>query len=352
MKADPVIRALGRRPDTSQLLVHTGQHYDEKMSAVFFGELGLPEPDYNLEVGSGSHASQTARVMMRLEELFENQRPDHVLVYGDVNSTVAAALVCAKLHIRFSHVEAGLRSGDRSMPEEINRLVTDQLADYLFTPSQDGDKNLIAEGVEPRRIHRVGNVMIDTLLRLKPAALERWPGLQDSLRISPDGYVLVTLHRPSNVDEPAYLGRLISRLDVISRAIDVVFPIHPRTRKQMAEAGIDPKSEQFRIVPPFGYLDFVCLMSKAACVVTDSGGVQEETTQLGIPCLTMRENTERPVTVEIGTNKLIGVDLDHMEREVRNVLSGSVKHGGIPPLWDGHAGARIEAVLNGRHYSE
>jgi UDP-N-acetylglucosamine 2-epimerase (non-hydrolysing) len=344
MKADPVIRALSKRR-RPQILVHTGQHYDEKMSAIFFGELGLPEPDHNLEVGSGSHARQTAGVMMRLEELFLRQPPDHVLVYGDVNSTMAAALVCAKLHISFSHVEAGLRSKDRAMPEEINRVVTDQLADNLFTPSHDGDENLMAEGVDSSRIHRVGNVMIDTLLRLQPKAEERWPLLQESLGIRSGTYILVTLHRPSNVDDPEYLARLISCLESVSRAVDVVFPIHPRTRKQMADAGIHPGSGACRIVAPVGYLDFVCLMSKSLCAVTDSGGVQEETTQLGIPCLTMRENTERPITVEVGTNTLVGRDLRRLEHELEKILSGNGKRGSVPPLWDGNAGERIAAVL-------
>jgi UDP-N-acetylglucosamine 2-epimerase (non-hydrolysing) len=324
----------------SQTLVHTGQHYDANMSDVFFRQLGLPMPDVNLEVGGGSHAQQTAQVMLRLEPVVLQSAPDLVLVYGDVNSTLAAALVCAKLQVRVGHVEAGLRSRDRSMPEEINRLITDQLSDLLFTPSADGDENLYREGIAANKIHRVGNVMIDTLVRLLPACGPHKPaGL-------PDRYALVTLHRPSNVDDPAWLGELLDALEDISREIEVVFPIHPRTRARMQELG--RKTPQgIKFLDPAPYLVFLALERDATVVITDSGGVQEETTFLGIPCLTLRETTERPITVSLGTNQILGRDLDRMRDEVQRILGGEMKAGSAIPLWDGHAAERIaETVLS------
>jgi UDP-N-acetylglucosamine 2-epimerase (non-hydrolysing) len=347
MKIAPVFRALSGDPRVRQCIVHTGQHYDFNMSDVFFQQLGLPQPDISLGVGSGSHARQTAEVMVRLEPILEERRPDWVLVYGDVNSTAAGALVCAKLLIRLGHVEAGLRSFDRTMPEEINRLMTDQLADTLFTPSADGDKNLAREGIPPEKVHLVGNVMIDTLVRLLPKADAGWPDLRQRLNLqkAERGFALVTLHRPSNVDQNDSLTALVNVLDRIGRDIRVLFAVHPRTRQRMASFGLKPASEQVQLVDPLGYLDFLALQKHAAVVITDSGGIQEETTFLQVPCLTVRENTERPITITQGTNRLVGRDPSRLYREVQRVLAGEVRRGKVPPLWDGRAGERIAAVL-------
>lgn len=340
MKVAPVFRALAVRPAFTQVLIHTGQHYDANMSGVFFEQLGIPAPDVNLEVGSGTQSFQTAQVMMRFEEYVLKERPDWVLVYGDVNSTVAATLVCAKLGIKIAHVESGLRSGDRGMPEEINRLVTDALADLLLTPSADADENLRREGVPAAKIRCVGNVMIDTLVRLLPKAK---PPLIEGLEAR---YVLVTLHRPSNVDDPKALRSLIATLTELSQQAQVVFPVHPRTRKRIADFGIElPAGRRLILLEPLGYLEFLALQKDAALVVTDSGGVQEETTYLGVPCLTARLSTERPVTVTLGTNLLVGDDMLQLRVEAQKVLAGSRKRGTIPPLWDGHAGERIADVL-------
>lgn len=339
MKAAPAISAISRRTALSQVVLHTGQHYDRNMSDIFFEQLGIPHPDINLGIGSGSHAVQTGQMMIAMEPVMLERRPDLVLVYGDINSTAAAALVCAKLGIPLGHVEAGLRSGDRSMPEEVNRLVTDQLADHHFTPSRDGDENLLKEGVDPQKIHFVGNLMIDTLVRqLEFARKPDLPAAQQR-------YLLVTLHRPSNVDEPQMLERIISTLEKLSEQLPVIFPIHPRTRARLANRnGALPKS-QLHLVDPLGYLEFLALQRDATAVITDSGGIQEETTYLGIPCLTVRENTERPVTVTVGTNLLIGRDMDRLQSEVENILSGNGKAGSIPELWDGKAGERVAAIL-------
>jgi len=335
MKAAPVLRALAGR-GARQTLVHTGQHYDANMSDVFFTELGMAAPDVNLEVGSGSHAAQTAEVMMRIERELIERKPDLVLVYGDVNSTMAAALVCSKLSIRVGHVEAGLRSFDRTMPEEINRLVTDQLADVLFTPSEDGDANLRREGVAGEKIHRVGNVMIDTLVRLLPAA-EKMNGM-------PDRYALVTLHRPSNVDSGERLRRIFRALQQIGKEVEVVFPVHPRTRQRLLENGMGDGGG-LRLLGPLPYIEFLALQKQATVVITDSGGVQEETTFLQVPCLTLRTTTERPVTVSMGSNVLVGEDLERLKTEAARVLSGQGKRGGIPALWDGRAAERVAAVV-------
>jgi UDP-N-acetylglucosamine 2-epimerase (non-hydrolysing) len=340
MKAAPVVRALSAR-GVHQTLVHTGQHYDAAMSDVFFRELRLPEPDVNLGVGSGSHAHQTAEVLSRLEPVLQERRPDLVLVYGDVNSTLAATLVCAKLLVRVGHVEAGLRSGDRTMPEEVNRLVTDRLADLLFTPSPDGNDNLLREGVAAEKICLVGNVMIDTLVTLLPQARERGTVLRAGLGLDGQPYALATLHRPSNVDQPEGLRNILLALHDISRNVPVVFPVHPRTRQRLRQLGLEQLNGGLRLVDPLGYLDFLALQASAAVVMTDSGGVQEETTFLGVPCLTMRENTERPVTVTVGTNTLIGQDTDRLRGEVARVLRRDGKRGTIPPLWDGRASERI-----------
>jgi UDP-N-acetylglucosamine 2-epimerase (non-hydrolysing) len=351
MKVAPIVEAMRRRPsEFAPLVLHTGQHYDERMSDAFFRDLGLPQPDVHLGVGSGSHAQQTAAVMQRFEPVVLEQRPDWVLVVGDVNSTLACALVCSKLGVRVAHVEAGLRSRDRTMPEEINRLLTDQISDLLLTPSQDGDRNLLAEGIPAERIRFVGNVMIDSLFK----QLERAEGsrAREELGVAGGDYAVVTLHRPSNVDEPEVLGRILSALTRISERLPVVFPIHPRTRKNLGEFGLlkaGGGGGRVRLVEPLGYLDFLRLYSGARLVLTDSGGIQEETTALGIPCLTLRENTERPVTVELGTNRVVGTDPERIVAEAEGALAKDWRKGPprVPPLWDGRAAERILDALLG-----
>jgi len=340
MKVAPVLRALGTRPVVKQTLVHTGQHYDANMSSVFFQQLGIPAPDVNLSVGAGSQARQTAEIMTRFEPVVLQRKPDMVVVYGDVNSTVAAALVCAKLNVPVVHVEAGLRSFDRTMPEEINRLVTDQLSDLLLTPSLDGNQNLAREGIAPEKIVFVGNVMIDTLVRLLPLAVQTVPaGLRKP-------YGLLTLHRPSNVDDPEMLRPILETLSEFTDGMDIRFPVHPRTRQRLDEFGMARLCQKrLRLMDPLPYLEFLGLQHGATCVVTDSGGIQEETTFLGVPCLTVRENTERPVTVTCGTNTLVGRDMDLLAAEIRRILAGDRKIGLKPDLWDGRAGERIAGCL-------
>jgi UDP-N-acetylglucosamine 2-epimerase (non-hydrolysing) len=337
MKAAPVFRALAKQPRAQQSLVHTGQHYDANMSGAFFPQLGIPEPDVNLRVGSGSHARQTAEIMTRFEPVVRQWKPDIVLVYGDVNSTLAASLVCAKLLIPVGHVEAGLRSFDRAMPEEINRLLTDQIAHLLFTPSEDGDANLLREGIVPAKIYRVGNVMIDSLVDLLPKAIAC---KLDSL---PERYALITLHRASNVDDLQTLKRILGALVEINTQLSVLFPVHPRTRQRIAEWGL--KTGELCLLEPIPYIEFLALQRRAMVIITDSGGVQEESTYLGVPCLTLRENTERPITVSLGTNTLVGQDSKKLSSELSNILAGKVKKGVVPPLWDGHAGERIAEIL-------
>jgi len=335
MKAAPVLHAFAKETNVLQTLVHTGQHYDVSMSDVFFRELEIPEPDVNLRVGSSSHAQQTGEIMIRLEPVILERKPDWVLVYGDVNSTAAAALVCAKLRVKVAHVEAGLRSFDRSMPEEINRLVTDQLADLLFTPSQDGTENLAREGIASGKIRLVGNVMIDSLVRLLPKAHCALPNL-------PERYALVTMHRPANVDDPDFLGDLLDTLNRVGKVLPVIFPVHPRTRQRIGEHKLSDRfSESVRLTEPLSYLEFLSLQSKATVVITDSGGIQEETTFLRIPCLTVRENTERPITATLGSNVLIGRNMQRLSEEVERILAGGFSPGQIPPLWDGRTGERI-----------
>jgi len=336
MKAAPVLRAIERR-GVRQTLVHTGQHYDRNMSDVFFTQLEIPEPDANLGVGSSSHAQQTSEIMRRFEPVALEYKPDMVLVYGDVNSTIAAALVCSKLLISVGHVEAGLRSFDRTMPEEINRIVTDRLSDQLFTPSEDGDAHLLHEGIAKEKIHRVGNVMIDSLVRLLPAARNC------STNGFPKRLALVTLHRPSNVDDSENLQKILDALVEASERIDIVFPIHPRTRQRINDFGLH--ASRLHLLDPMPYIEFLALQTRAAVVITDSGGIQEETTYLGVPCLTVRENTERPITVTLGTNILVAEDKSKLTAELKNVLDGKGKKGIIPPLWDGQAGERIAAIL-------
>ena len=344
MKAAPVLAALARVKGMRQTLIHTGQHYDRNMSDVFLQQLDMPPPDFNLEVGSGSHAHQTAEIIARFEPVVMDCRPDLVLVYGDVNSTMAAALVCSKLQVRVGHVEAGLRSRDRSMPEEINRLITDQLSDLLFTPSEDADANLRREGIDASKIHRVGNVMIDTLARLLPRCLSYKP---DDL---PARYALVTLHRPSNVDDPGWLRTLIVALAELSQDLAIFFPVHPRTRQRIAELELDATADgRVRFMEPKPYLEFLALQQGATVVITDSGGMQEETTFLGIPCLTLRDNTERPITVSHGTNLLIGRDVSRLQTEIHRILAGNKKKASPIPLWDGHAADRIAQVITTAH---
>ena len=343
MKATPVTLALARR-DVEQVLVHTGQHYDANMSEIFFKQLGLAAPDINLEVGSGSHAMQTAQIMTCFEPIVLEQRPDWVLVYGDVNSTVATTMVSVKLGFRVAHVEAGLRSFDRRMPEEINRLLTDQISDLLFTPSSDGNQNLQREGVADDKVHLVGNVMIDTLVRLLPQVQALAP--LDRLGLAGvGGYGLVTLHRPSNVDDEGKLLEIMTVLRDLSDHIPLLFPVHPRTRTKLNAMKFVTDGTGLHLLSPLGYLDFLALQKDAALVITDSGGIQEETTYLNVPCLTLRENTERPITVEQGTNVLIGGDLEKLKQTVHTILRGQGKQGSIPLLWDGAAAERIAEIL-------
>jgi UDP-N-acetylglucosamine 2-epimerase (non-hydrolysing) len=336
IKVAPVMSALRKR-NFRQTLVHTGQHYDGNMSAVFFRQLEIPSPDVNLSVGAGSHAGQTAEIMTRFEPVLLERKPDLVLVYGDVNSTLAGALVCAKLQVPVGHVEAGLRSFDRGMPEEINRLLTDQLSDFLFTPSEDGDLNLQREGVLSAQIHRVGNVMIDSLVRLLPMA-----GQGNHTHL-PERYALVTLHRPSNVDDRNALKAILTSLFEVNRRLPVIFPAHPRTRERITEFGLD--TTQLGLLDPLPYLDFLAMLRGATVVITDSGGIQEETTYLGVPCLTVRENTERPVTVSMGTNVLVGQDANRLLEELTKILENRSRQRVVPPLWDGHASDRIADIL-------
>ena len=369
MKVAPIVAAMRQRPARFQpLVVHTGQHYDAAMSDSFFRDLELPEPDTHLGVGSASHAAQTAAVMERFEPVVLQQKPDWVLVVGDVNSTLACALVCVKLGIKVAHVEAGLRSRDRTMPEEINRILTDQIADLLLTPSEDAGANLRAEGIPEERIRFVGNVMIDSLLQnLKRARQSR---ARAELGVADADYAVLTLHRPSNVDQRETFAGILLALESIAQKLPVIFPVHPRTRKTIAELGLSDRVaaiRDLRLIEPLGYLDFLSLYSGARLVLTDSGGIQEETTALGIPCLTLRENTERPITVELGTNVIVGTDPTRIITAANAALNGLVNAAGTdsdrpasttgisnastrktvrqPPLWDGHTSERILDAL-------
>jgi UDP-N-acetylglucosamine 2-epimerase (non-hydrolysing) len=344
MKIAPILRAMRPRPELRPTLIHTGQHYDAGMSDVFLRELEIGEPDLHLGVGSGSQAVQTGKVMVAFEAVMERERADLVLVVGDVNSTLACSLVAAKAEIPVAHVEAGLRSFDRSMPEEINRIVTDSLSTWLFTTSPDADENLQREGASPGKIHRVGNVMIDTLM----AFAERAEGspVREQLRLEGE-YALLTLHRPSNVDGAGSLRGIFRGLEALARRIPVIFPVHPRTARMLKEFGIATEFPGFRVIEPLGYLDFIHLERHARLVLTDSGGIQEETTVLGVPCLTLRNNTERPITLTQGTNVLVGNDPDRIVAEAMKVVDGEGRPHRVPDLWDGKAAERIAEILAG-----
>lgn len=346
MKIAPIHQQLKKRSGISSVLLHTGQHYDAEMSDVFFDELGLSQPDVYLGVGSGTHAEQTSAIMASFEPVLLDYDPDLVLVVGDVNSTIACALVASKAHVAVAHVEAGLRSFDRRMPEEINRLLTDQLADYLFVTESSAIYNLADEGIPGERIFFVGNVMIDCLVEF----LETPPkhDLLDSLALQPGDYALVTMHRPSNVDDQGSLRRVVQILDDLAAQLPVVFPVHPRTRKQMEAHGFTGELESvgdLHLINPLGYLDFLHLMARARIVVTDSGGIQEETTFLGVPCLTVRDSTERPVTIELGTNRLVPLEREDIRRHVGEIMEGGRRETTVPPLWDGKAAVRIANIL-------
>ena len=356
MKIAPIMREMSKQPDAfEQILVHTGQHYDDNMSNAFFNDLKIPEPEIHLGVGSGSQSEQTARIMLAFEPVAIDRKPDLVVVVGDVNSTLACSLVAAKLGIRVAHVEAGLRSFDRTMPEEINRTLTDQISDFLFVSEPSGLDNLRQEGCSEDKMYFVGNVMIDTLMHFRHKAARS--DILDSMNLADKAYSLLTLHRPSNVDSPEIFEKILLGLTEISQHLPIIFPSHPRTRKMISKFNLDqyfkyPEApfpidnpEGILLVDPLGYLDFLKMMTQAKIVLTDSGGIQEETTILGVPCLTLRENTERPVTVSEGTNTIVGTNPDTMVRECLKILRDEVKESQIPPLWDGHAAQRIVEVL-------
>jgi len=353
VKIAPLIRAMNRRPTFAPTLIHTGQHYDETMSERFFRDLEIAPPDFNLQVGSGSHALQTAQVMQRLDPVLDAARPDLVLVVGDVNSTLAAAITAVKRHIMVAHVEAGLRSFDRSMPEEINRILTDAVADLLFVTEESGRTNLLREGIDPAKIHFVGNVMIDAL----EGSRRQWESslIFDKLGIEPaTSYAVLTLHRPSNVDDSRALAAVLNAVEALSRDIPIVFPVHPRVRERLdhqaggrvTESRVHVRSHGITYTDPLGYLDFLALVSRARLVLTDSGGIQGEATILGVPCLTLRETTERPVTVTHGTNRVIGNNPERILDEALRTLAHPPHRNGTPPLWDGHAAERIVDVLD------
>ena len=346
MKIAPLMAGAGKVPEMETILVHTGQHYDERMSDLFFRQLGIPEPDINLGVGSASHAVQTSEIMKAFEPVVLEEKPDAVLVVGDVNSTIACGMVAVKLGVKLVHVEAGLRSFDRTMPEEINRVLTDSISHLLFCSEQSGVDNLRNEGVSDDRIFLVGNVMIDTLLRNRAKADEST--ILTDLQLEPKEYAALTLHRPSNVDDPEAMSRILDALDVIQRELTIVFPIHPRTKKNLEGSALGDRIKDMpglRLIDPAGYLDFLKLMSSAKLVLTDSGGIQEETTILGVPCLTLRENTERPVTIEMGGNRLVGSDTEAILSGYEDVKAGRVSQKGTPEMWDGSAAERIVTIM-------
>ena len=346
MKIAPLVAEYRKHPEIEPLLIHTGQHYDEKMSDLFFRQLDIPEPDINLEIGSAGHAVQTAEIMKAFEHIVLEDKPDAVLVVGDVNSTIACGLVAVKLGVRLIHVEAGLRSGDRTMPEEINRILTDSISDLLFCTEKNGVDNLIHEGIPGEKIFLVGNVMIDTLLRNKTKAEDS--NVLNQLDLNGNDFAVLTLHRPSNVDDAAVFGRILDALEIIQGDMPVIFPVHPRTRRNLYSTSLGKRAGAMaglRLLDPVGYLDFLKLVSSAKIVLTDSGGIQEETTVLRIPCLTLRENTERPVTVEMGSNRVVGTDTSKIIEAYKQVKDGDRSETQPPPLWDGHAAERIVRIL-------
>ena len=346
VKIAPILKAFQRYPQILSTLVHTGQHYDRAMSDAFFRDLKIPRPAVELGIGSGSHAWQTGKIMAAFEEYLLKRRPDLVLVVGDVNSTLACALAAVKLHIPVAHVEAGLRSFNRMMPEEINRLLTDQISDYLFITSPEAETNLRREGVKPEKIFFVGNVMIDSLKKSSVLAEKRSRVLR-KLKLKPRSYAVLTLHRPESTDDKEMLGKALEAVAAAAERIPVVYPVHPRTAKRIEEFGLTERlrSASIRAIPPLGYLDFLKLMTHARLVLTDSGGIQEETTVLQVPCLTLRNETERPVTVTEGTNVVVGLDRKKVARETAKILKGKGKKGKIPALWDGRAAGRIARVI-------
>jgi len=340
IKVDPVIRAITKYTTYTQKLVHTGQHYDDQMSEIFFKQLDLQEPDINLEVGSSTHSIQTANIMIRFSKFLDNNSVDLVMVYGDVNSTIAAALVCSKRRIPIAHVESGLRSNDYNMPEEINRILTDRISDLLFTPSRYADENLINEGIPSSRIHFVGNVMIDTLIRLKNKAESKWKNLSKMYNIKSKEFGLITLHRPSNVDNLEIFKELLTELVRCSEKLPLIFPVHPRTAKYFTQFNIDLKTSQLIIIEPLGYLQFLSMQMNSMLVITDSGGIQEETTYINVPCITVRKNTERPITLTKGTNHLVSQPKS-LYNQFKQILDGNNKKSTSLDLWDGDAGKRI-----------
>ena len=346
MKIAPLMEAYRQVPSIRPTLVHTGQHYDQALSELFFNQLGIPKPDINLDVGSGSHATQTAEIMKRFEPVVLDLKPDAVLVVGDVNSTIACGLVAVKLGVRLIHVEAGLRSNDWTMPEEINRILTDRISDLLFCTEQSGVDNLKREGIPADKVFLVGNVMIDALLKHKSAA-DKSTVLSD-MKLRPGQYAVLTLHRPANVDDPAVFTKILDALDAIQRELPIIFPIHPRTRSHLSASVLGRRAQgmkNLRMSEPLGYLDFLKLMSEAKIVLTDSGGIQEETAILKVPCLTLRENTERPCTVEAGSNQVVGRDPEKIIAGYRQIMSRKNLNVKTPPLWDGHAAERIVKIL-------
>ena len=346
MKAAPVHKAFKQYSDTiTHLLCHTGQHYDEKMSKIFFEELELPQPDFYLGVGSGSHAEQTARIMIAFEKVLLNEKPDLIIVYGDVNSTVACSLVASKLGIKIAHVEAGLRSFDRTMPEEINRMVTDVLADLLFVTEKSGMDNLLREGISKEKMFFVGNVMIDSIVYYLPKVSAST--IFSTLGVQKNNYILVTLHRPSNVDSKGNLREILETLNALSHQVPVIFPVHPRTKKNIESNGLNTLvGKNIVVTEPLGYIDFLALIKDARLIITDSGGIQEESTFLNVQCLTACENTERPATVIVGTNRLVGTDWGTIRNVALETLNGNKKNGAIPEFWDGSSAQRIAEIVN------
>lgn len=344
LKLAPLYKELKKFPDLFQIkIIHTGQHYDLKMSGLFFKQLELPAPDLNLEAGSASHTVQTAKIMLAYEQVLLADKPDIVVVFGDVNSTIACALTAVKMGVKIAHVEAGLRSYDRSMPEEINRMLTDTITDFYFTPSQDADENLQKEGVASKKIFLVGNIMIDSLSTYLQKA--QATSILEDLQLVDQPYLLVTMHRPANVDNADKLKQLFGILNELAQKCKVIFPVHPRTRSKIAAAGLTQKHENLILTEPLGYLEFLHLQMKAKGVITDSGGIQEETTYLQIPCLTLRDNTERPITIHSGTNQLLPFNHALIVEKAEAILSGNGKKGKIPPLWDGNTAERIVEIL-------